>query len=234
IDRHRVVAADLLAPGDARPDLGGLVAAHEDRVEVLVVVRQVDGGLLADWRAVARLALAQVGDQDAETALARLDGAVAWPAFRVAVVQELVQMGRRRDTADLDDARRLLRLGAWRRHNERAQQEKESHRNLLGSTSASAAGRLRPGAPEPAPASRPSAASTDAGPDTKPPPRGATPARRRPRSPASRPGTASALAASRAAAASSSPVRVTVAKNMAASSSSGPCPKRRQSITPTA
>src|SRR5439155_209329 len=120
-------------------DLGGLVAAHEDRVEVLVVVRQVDGGLLADWRAVARLALAQVGDQDAETALARLDGAVAWPAFRVAVVQELVQMGRRRDTADLDDARRLLRVGAWRRHNERAQQEKESHRNLLGSTSASRA-----------------------------------------------------------------------------------------------
>src|SRR5207247_9063085 len=71
INRHRVVAADLLAPGNARPDLGGLVAAPEDRVAVVGVVGEVDRGRLAYRRAVARLALAQVGDSDAEAALAR-------------------------------------------------------------------------------------------------------------------------------------------------------------------
>jgi len=110
IDSHSVVPADLLAPGDARPDLGGIVAAHEDDVEVLVIVRDVGRRLLADRCAVARLALAELGDAGAQPGVARAGVPGARPArVAVAPVEEQIQRWWLEDAGDAEQPLGLLR-----------------------------------------------------------------------------------------------------------------------------
>jgi hypothetical protein len=62
IQKHAVVAGDLVVFGDARADQPGVVLADEYRVQVLVVVRKIGRGRLAHRRSIPGLVLAEIGD----------------------------------------------------------------------------------------------------------------------------------------------------------------------------
>ena len=61
-DADDIVTEDPFAPGHAGANFVGLILAHKDHVQVLVVVGEVRRRLLADWNAIARLALTKTRD----------------------------------------------------------------------------------------------------------------------------------------------------------------------------
>lgn len=67
VERYRVVAADVLPPGDVGADRGRIVLADEHDIQVAVIVREERSGRLADGRSVTRLALAEVDNWRAAT-----------------------------------------------------------------------------------------------------------------------------------------------------------------------
>ncbi len=88
-DADHVVAESVFALGHASADLPGLVFAHKNDIEVLVVVGEIRGRWLAHWHAVAGVTLAKAGD----------DGFV----FARGSIQKVFEPGRPFDTGDPQD-----------------------------------------------------------------------------------------------------------------------------------
>jgi hypothetical protein len=62
VDRHLIVASDILALRQPGPNLLRFLPAHHDHVEVLLIVGEVGGGLPRGSDAVAGLALTKIRD----------------------------------------------------------------------------------------------------------------------------------------------------------------------------
>src|SRR5262249_47355361 len=73
IDTHDIVLIGVIALGEVCADFAGIVAAHEDDVKVLFVVRKIRSGGLRDGSAVARQVLPEVRDSQFRFAGAALE-----------------------------------------------------------------------------------------------------------------------------------------------------------------